>query len=50
MRLVDGAMIARRENVLRPFSYRVEGGDDQSMPWLDVEVVEPPAVESLSSG
>lgn len=44
----DGARIARRENVLRPFSYRVEGGDDASMPWRDVEVVEPPAVESLS--
>ena len=44
MRFVDGAMVARRENVLRPFSYRVEGGDDQSsMPWTDVEVVEPPA-------
>jgi hypothetical protein len=48
MRLVDGAAIARRENVLRPFSYRIEGGDDQSMPWFDVAVVEPPAVETLS--
>ncbi len=49
MRFADGAMVARRENVLRPFSYRVEGGDDQtSIPWTDVEVVEPPAVESLS--
>ena len=49
MRSVDGAAVARRENVLRPFSYRVEGGDDRSMPWLDVEVVEPPGVESISS-
>ena len=48
MRYVDGAMVARRENVLRPFSYRVEGGDDQSMAWRDVQVVEPPAVESVS--
>ena len=48
MRFVDGAMVARRENVQRPFSYRVEGGDDRSMPWSEVEVVEPPAVESLS--
>ena len=32
MRYADGTMVARRENVLRPFSYRVEGGDDQSMP------------------
>lgn len=42
----DGTMIARRENVLRPFSYRVEGGDDRSMPWHDVQVVEPPRIES----
>ncbi len=48
MRFVGDAMVARRENVTRPFSYRVEGGDDRSMPWLDVEVVEPPAVESVS--
>ena len=48
MRYVDAAMVARRENVLRPFSYRVEGGDDQSMPWRDVQVVEPPAVEQVS--
>lgn len=48
MLYVDGAMVARRENVTRPFSYRIEGGDDRSMPWLDVEVVEPPAVESVS--
>ena len=32
----------------RSFSYRVEGGDGRSMPWPEVEVVEPPAVESLS--
>jgi hypothetical protein len=43
-----GAMVARRENVTRPFAYRVEGGDDHAMPWIPVEVVEPPAVESLA--
>jgi hypothetical protein len=48
MRFVDGVMVARRENVQRSFSYRVEGGDDRSMPWSEVELVEPPAVESLS--
>jgi hypothetical protein len=42
------AVVARRENVTRPFSYRVEGGDDRSMPWIDVEVVTPPAVASVS--
>jgi hypothetical protein len=45
---VDDVMVAERHNVLRAFSYRVEGGDDQSMPWRDVEVVEPPVVESVS--
>ena len=48
MRLLGGAMVARRENVARPFSYRIDGGDDHSMEWIDVEVVEPPAVASLS--
>ncbi len=48
MKFADGAMTARRENVQQPFAYRVEGGDDRSMPWTDVEVVDPPAVESLS--
>jgi Domain of unknown function (DUF4175) len=48
MRQIGKTAVARRENVARPFSYRVEGGDDRSMPWLPVEVVEPPAIESLS--
>ncbi len=48
MHQVHNTAVARRENVARPFSYRVEGGDDLSMPWFPVEVVEPPAVESLS--
>ncbi len=39
---------ARRERVTRPFAYRAVGGDDNSMPWIEVDVVEPPAVESLS--
>jgi hypothetical protein len=47
MQFADMAMAARRENVLRPFSYRVTGGDDRLMPWMDVDVVDPPAVESL---
>ena len=48
MRPLGEAMIARRENVVRPFSYRIDGGDDHSMDWIAVEVVEPPAVVSLS--
>ncbi len=48
MHQVGNAAVARRENVVRSFSYRVEGGDDRSMPWRLVEVVERPAIESLS--
>jgi hypothetical protein len=48
MRCVEQAMVADRENVVRPFSFRIEGGDDRSMPWTDVEVVDPPAIESVS--
>lgn len=38
---------ARREFVQHTFSYRVEGGDDRSMPWHRVEVLDPPEVQSL---
>ena len=34
--------VARRQKVVRPFAYRVVGGDDRSMPWQPVEVVDPP--------
>jgi len=39
---------ARRENVTRPFSYRVTGGDDRSMRWIEVEVLEPPEIRALT--
>jgi hypothetical protein len=45
---VDSHAVARREDATRDFSYRIEGGDDHSMPWIPVEVVDPPAVESLT--
>jgi len=48
MTRLDGVMMARREGVTRPFSYRVDGGDDASMPWRQVDVVVPPTMESLS--
>jgi len=47
MRRVGKVFVARRENVTRPFAYRVEGGDDRSMSWIAVQVVEPPAVAAL---
>jgi Domain of unknown function (DUF4175) len=48
MQFIDGRMVARKESVSQPFSYRAEGGDDRSMGWTKLEVVEPPAVESLA--
>ena len=48
MRVSARSAVAHRDNCQRPFAYRVEAGDDHSMPWRRVEVVEPPAVESLS--
>jgi hypothetical protein len=48
MQFVDGAFVYRQESVTRPLEYKAEGGDDTSMPWTALEVVEPPSVESLS--
>ncbi len=39
-------MVANRDNVRRPFSYRARGGDDET-PWYNLEVLEPPRVESV---
>ncbi len=47
MRYTGGTMFARREGVVRPFEYRAEGGDDDSMPWIRLDVIEPPAVEAF---
>lgn len=41
------AALARREQVTRGFSYRPTAGDDDSMPWTTVEVVDPPALANL---
>ncbi len=45
---LDGKHIARKEDVTRPFSYGVEGGDDRTIDWIRLEVVEPPAVEDVT--
>src|SRR5262249_20764504 len=39
MRFSGGVMVVRKENVTRPFEYRVTGGDDSSMTWRKLEVV-----------
>lgn len=38
-----------RENVQQSFEFRVIGGDDQSMPWRRVEVVDPPRLAALQT-
>jgi len=48
MQFVAGRMVARREPVVRPFEYRAEGGDDDTMRWHEVQVVEPPRVDSFT--
>jgi len=47
MHLLNGVMTARKDAVTRPFKFRAEGGDDRSMQWHALDVVEPPRVESL---
>jgi hypothetical protein len=47
MKRLNGVMVARKEGVTRPFWYRAEGGDDSSMEWTRLEVVEPPRLDSL---
>jgi len=45
---VDDAMEAVRENVVRPFYYRLEGGDYRAKTWTWVGVVDPPEIRSES--
>jgi hypothetical protein len=40
-------MVARRENIRHSFAFRAVGGDDHTMSWRSVEVIEPPQLESL---
>ncbi len=48
MRFAGGEMIHRFASVTRPFAFRAAGGDDNSMAWTRIEVVEPPVVETLT--
>lgn len=47
MRFESGKWTTEREDVKQDFSYRAIGGDDRSMPWIDVQVVEPPTVSEV---
>ena len=47
VRSINGTLLARKDQVVRPFEYRAVGGDDRNMDWVSLEVVEPPRLESL---
>ncbi len=47
MQSLGTTRIARKQRVTRPFWYRATGGDDASMPWIRLEVLEPPRIESM---
>jgi hypothetical protein len=47
MNRVGDTLVARRDDVRQSFEFRAQGGDDYSMPWTKVEVVEPPQLASL---
>jgi hypothetical protein len=49
MKLLDGKMVHRLEGVTRSFRYRATGGDDTSMDWRDLQVLEPPTITSLTA-
>jgi hypothetical protein len=47
MQQIGDMMVARRDSVQQSFEFRATGGDDLTMPWHFVEVVEPPRMASL---
>jgi hypothetical protein len=49
MKFLAGRMVYRLENVARGFEYRASGGDDDTMAWLQLEVVEPLKVTELKA-
>ncbi len=48
LQIVGDQLLARREGVQRSFEYRAVGGDDYTMPWTNLEVVEPPSLRNIS--
>jgi hypothetical protein len=47
MKPLADRMIFRLDNVTQSFEYRATGGDDDSMPWTRLAVIEPPKVVNL---
>jgi hypothetical protein len=48
MTRVGDVMVARRDEVRSAFAFRAEGGDDHTMRWIEVEVAEPPRLDSFT--
>ena len=44
---VGERVVFRHDNVSHSFEYRARGGDDDTMPWIEVAVVEPPKIVDL---
>lgn len=47
MQFAGDMMVYRQDAVTREFAYRAVGGDDTSMPWVELRVVEAPQVDEL---
>src|SRR5262245_47446673 len=47
MKTLDEKAVYRIDNVTHDFEYRVRGGDDDTMPWTAISVVEPPKILKL---
>ncbi|MCI0360512.1 MAG: hypothetical protein L0211_18700, partial [Planctomycetaceae bacterium] len=47
MKPLSDRMIFRLDNVTQGFDYRASGGDDDTMPWTKLAVIEPPKVVNL---
>ncbi|MGL4511976.1 MAG: hypothetical protein ACRCT8_02720 [Lacipirellulaceae bacterium] len=48
MSIVGREAVARRDDVRKGFAYRVVGGDDQTMEWVELAVVDPPRVTAIT--
>ena len=47
MKLLGERMVARLDNLTRDLAYRARGGDDDTMPWTELTVIDPPKVTEL---
>ncbi len=47
MQFLGDMMVYRQDSVTRDFAYRAVGGDDHTMPWVLLRVVEAPQIEKL---